>query len=159
MKKEAVQALISRWRWAVIVVGSGVCDVPGCKCGPECETTTFAYSVGMTLLDHPEFIISGMAPKTAHTLINYLCQDVAENGKQFKEGDDSWLLAPPMRSMLINATTEKMVFANRHFPDAGVRALQMVYGDPFFRLPWEPGADNDGHECFALNPAYQWKNR
>jgi Domain of unknown function (DUF4262) len=128
-----LQAMIDQHRWAVqAVLGDGPAHPP------------FAYTVGLTALDHPELIVSGLDYIAAGHLLNELAERVTA-GEQLQDGD--WLpdLAGLPRVALVElsgrASQKFLVFANayyeyvRHRP---VRALQVVWSDGSGAMPWEP---------------------
>ena len=117
--------------------------VSGCTCGECEEETSFAYSVGLFGLGHPELLILGVQQETAAGVINDLFARV-RGGSDLVPGQlltfDGW----PHRIVTEEVPNPgRIVFAaNRHYrrPDeASVPVLQLTWDDKHGRFPWDEG--------------------
>lgn len=71
-------AIIRRHGWMIQYVGGGACSVPGCDGENDGDDPSFAYTVGMFGLGHPEFLIFDVSPATASGVLNVLGNRVRE---------------------------------------------------------------------------------
>jgi Domain of unknown function (DUF4262) len=117
--------------------------VTGCTCGRCGEPTSFAYSIGLFGLGHPELLVLGVGQHTAASVINSLFARV-------KDGDDLMpgeLLTFPdwPHRMVVEEVPNPgdIVFAaNRHYQrprEASVPVLQLTWDDRGGRFPWDAG--------------------
>lgn len=104
---------------------------------------TFAYTVGLFGLGHPELVVCGVDAETAHGLLNDLA-DRVRAGENFIPGQllafDAW----PHRVFIeaLPNPGEILLSANRHYQrprEASVPAYQLIYDDWHGRFPWDPG--------------------
>jgi len=116
------------------------------------EEFSFAYTVGLTALDHPELILSTpLPPPGAAHLLNELGGRVRQ-GKVLAAGQEPDKLirgdSPPV---LVRAESDELNFASALYPDSPVRALQLVLPDRRGLYPWEKGYDHKGfpQKCFG----------
>lgn len=112
--------------------------------GGDGDDPPFAYTVGLTVRDVPEFIVCGLAMPTAHTILNDLGERVRA-GQRFTDGDvlSDVLRDYDVRLVAVSDTRERLRVANTLFGGAdgtAVRALQVVYPDVEGRWPWEAGS-------------------
>lgn len=107
----------------------------------------FAYTTGLARVDaHPEFVIYGLDPSTAQTLLNNLSKTVLDGTERYAHGD--WvdrLLAKstPVRLIAVDDSSIDLTVSNALFRDQGdppVAALQVVFPDKFGLWPWEDGS-------------------
>ena len=117
--------------------------VSGCSDDPP---PTFAYTIGLFGLGHPELVVCGVDPGTAAGLLNEL-GDRIRAGANFVPGElitfDDW----PHRVVLETMPNpgEILLMANDHYqrpPEASVPALQVTYDDMSGRFPWDDGYAN-----------------
>lgn len=117
--------------------------VMGCTCGDCGEETSFAYSIGLFGLGHPELLMLGVQQGTAAAVVNDLFARV-RGGADLVPGEmvtfDDW----PHRIVVEEVPNPgEIVFgANRHYqrPDeASVPVLQLTWDDKNGRFPWDDG--------------------
>jgi Domain of unknown function (DUF4262) len=124
-------AVIRRHGWFIQYVG-----------GDE-DSPSFAYTVGLFGLGHPELLILGVPPGTAAGVLNNL-------GDRVRAGDDlvpgeiitfeEWphrIVAEPVPN-----PGEIVFAANRYYrrrDEQSVPVLQLSYDDKAGRFPWEEG--------------------
>jgi Domain of unknown function (DUF4262) len=107
---------------------------------------TFAYTVGLFGLGHPELVVLGTDQGTALGLLNHL-------GDRIRAGDN--LVAGSLLSFEewphritveeLPNPGEILLSANRHYQrpaEASVPAYQLTYDDVQGRFPWDPGYAN-----------------
>jgi hypothetical protein len=108
---------------------------------------TFAYTVGLFGLGHPELVILSVPPGTACGVLNELGARIRA-GANLISGQlltfDDW----PHRVVAAEMPNpgEILFTANRHYqrpPEASVPAFQLVYDDKSGRFPWDEGYVND----------------
>lgn len=141
MKKEGLKKVLEDTErflnepgWMVMAVGPGD-DKPG-----------FAYTVGLIHYDHPEVIVFGLPPTTAHSILG----DVAERVKagEMLLPNSTWedFTANGLPAKFIVAKTDDLNLCGRYFEE--FTALQLVWPDKEGRFPWEPGWDKkfDAHQ-------------
>jgi hypothetical protein len=141
-----VRRLIRRHGWFIQYVGiddRDPCDVPGCQCADAIDgpTPSFAYTVGLFGLDHPELLIFGVGPETAFCVLNQLSERVRA-GDDLVPGQlitfaDWWHRVVPEQVPNPGAIAHA---ANRYYqrhPDDSVPVLQLSYDDRAGHFPWE----------------------
>lgn len=69
-----IHGLIDRFGWAVVPVGHRL-------------PSTWAYTIGLVELNHPELTVMGMAPEPAGRLLNRLA-DLIRDGRKFLEREE-----------------------------------------------------------------------
>jgi len=108
--------------------------------------STFAYTVGLFGLGHPELVVAGVDPGTAAGLLNHL-GDRVRGGDNLLPGQlltfDEW----PHKVMVEELPNpgEVLLAANRHYqrpPEASVEAYQLTYDDLAGCFPWDPAYAN-----------------
>ena len=123
-------------------VGGGPCSYPGCCNGPhDQEGPSFAYTVGLFGLGHPELMIVGAGVNTSGAVLNELSARVRA-GTDIVPGQiltfEQWphrIIAEPVPN-----AGEIVYAANRHYQrpaEVSVPALQLSYDDTVGRFPWE----------------------
>jgi len=136
-------AIIRRHGWMVRYVGGGACNVPGCEGDDNDDQPSFAYTVGMFGLGHPELLIFDVSPSTATGVLNEL-------GERIREGDtlipgrpitfDQWGHRVVLEEV---PNPGEIVFsANRFYrrpADHSVDVLQVTYDDNKGLFPWDDG--------------------
>lgn len=136
--------------WYIQYVGGSQCSRPGCECA-DVGGPSFAYTVGLFGLGHPELLIFGVSPETAAGVLNALGEGVL-GGHDVVPGQligfDKW-----PRRVIAEAVPNPgaIVFAASHYyqrPDEdSVPVLQLSYDDAKERFPWD-----DGFADAALQP-------
>lgn len=69
-----IHGLIERFGWAVVPVGDRL-------------PSTWAYTIGLVEVDHPELTVKGMPPEAAGRLLNRL-GDLILDGRKFRDGEE-----------------------------------------------------------------------
>jgi len=128
---------IREYGWFIQFVASGDGDPP---------PPTFAYTVGLFGLGHPELVVTGVDMRTAGGVLNDL-GDRIRAGANFLPGElitfDKW----PHRVVLEDLPNpgEILLMANDHYQrpsEASVPAYQLTYDDKSGRFPWDDGYSN-----------------
>lgn len=105
----------------------------------------FAYTIGMSANDPPlpEFLVIGLPPKTAQSLLNELCAKAREKPLGRGYYDDVFA---GYRAALVccraHAADEYIVQALNLF-GPNINVFQLVWPDPSGRFPWDSGYDLD----------------
>jgi len=133
---------IREHRWMVQYVGGTICSRPGCECG-EVDDPAFAYTTGLFGLGHPELLILGLDPGTAHGVLDDLAGRVRD-GAQLLPGIPLTFEEWPHRIVPepVPNPGDILFEANRFYqrpPEHSVPALQLSYDDIYGRFPWEDG--------------------
>jgi hypothetical protein len=109
--------------------------------GPE---TTYAYTVGLDRIGHPELIVTGMGCPSACNLLTVVAHPVVEHGMRWSAGmllD----LGAPIAGLIEVARPGWWLAIARELSQSSVSALQIVLSDDELRLPGTPAFD----DCFA----------
>lgn len=108
--------------------------------GADAGEPVFQYTVGLTELQHPEFIIFGLPMTHGGQLLNDL-GNLVRAGRRFQHGNlVDGLAQDGYRALLVQVrdTKEHLTVANALFGTVDpVKALQVVFGDPEHRWPWQ----------------------
>jgi Domain of unknown function (DUF4262) len=127
-----VLSLIDRHGWAIQHVGGG--DQP--------DEPSFSYTVGLTTMGHPEFILFGLAPRSAGSLLNVL-GDQVQKGHRYRANtltSDPEGTAAPVALIEVIDPPKYLFVATDLYPQ--VEALQVIWPDSRGRLPWDDGYPN-----------------
>jgi hypothetical protein len=136
--------------FAVVPVGYGGCSDPAC-CGPRARHP-WTYSVGLAGTGHPEVVLMGLAPTSAHFAISWVAGEQragrpAPVGEPFTlEGVRVKLIEVPSEWLLTDPSRMAMWFA--HYDPTGrserlPAVRQLVWADADGRFPDD--ADCDAH--------------
>ena len=120
--------LIDKYGWAVQSVMGG--DQP--------DEAPFSYTVGLTTMGHPEFVITGMPARPAQELLNILGDEV-KKGHRYRANtltSDPTETAAPVALISVLDTSELLAALNFY---GDIEALQVIWPDSSGRLPWAPG--------------------
>lgn len=107
---------------------------------------SFAYTVGLYGLGHPELVVLSVDPETACGLLNHLGERIRA-GENLVPGQllefEEW----PHRVIVeeLPNPEEILLTANSHYQrpaEAPVTACQLTYDDVRGRFPWDPGYMN-----------------
>jgi hypothetical protein len=123
--------IIEEHGWAVQGVGGG--ELP--------SEVPFTYTVGLTAVGHPEFILQGMPFRYAQQLLNTLGSEVRD-GRRYRANtltSDPTETAAPVALIEVVDTTDLMA-ANAIYGD--IEALQVIWPDSSGHLPWDEGYAN-----------------
>jgi hypothetical protein len=98
----------------------------------------WAYTVGLTLVDLPELLITGLPLQRSAQLLNgtaahILGGDAPEPGEQMRLADGPLVEFVPVENSDVHLLTAVALYG----PE--VRGLQMVWADDRDRWPWERG--------------------
>ncbi|MDQ1681712.1 MAG: hypothetical protein QOC55_2312 [Thermoleophilaceae bacterium] len=109
----------------------------------EDDETSFAYTVGMFGLGHPELLIFGVSPHTAAGVLNELGDRICSGG-DLLAGTVLTLHAGSRRVVpeVVPNPGDIVFTANRHFrraDEASVPVLQLTWDDHKGLFPWEAG--------------------
>ncbi len=131
--------MVRRHGWAIQYVG-GSCTAPGCNCPPDDEPS-FAYTIGLHGLNHPELLVFGLSQSEAAAVLNGLGERIC-HGKDLVPGQAISVEGFPRRIVPeVLPNPERILFsANSYYelsPDTPVRALQLSYDDTEGRFPWD----------------------
>lgn len=103
------------------------CAQPGVRNWP------YAYTVGLTALGHPELVVSNLSPDECLPLLGSLCSNICAGGRIAPGA--AWAKV----GVFFTAYPESVALAGQLYPDAPVRALQLVLHDSQNRFPWQAG--------------------
>jgi hypothetical protein len=110
---------------------------------------SFAYTVGLFGLGHPELVVLSTSMRRAGWLLNHLARRIRA-GENLMPG--SLLSFPdwPRRVTVEQLPNpgEIVVAANRHYQrpaEASAPAYQLTYDDSRGRFPWDAGYDDASH--------------
>jgi hypothetical protein len=103
----------------------------------------FTYTTGLTGGGHPELVVAGLSPETAHGLIS-AAVEVIRSGVPLAPGRDYAEIAAGMsirfREVDQDACRHPLSVSTR-FYGGRVPALQLVWPDPEGLFPGDPGCD------------------
>jgi hypothetical protein len=133
---DKAREIIDRHGWMVQYVfptGDGDLEAP------------FAYTVGLTVRDHPELLITGLPDQVAHELLNDLARRVHHGNQRLRDGQilNDVIQGYPARLRLgcpvdaIQPGTVRAVYG----PLAGAVLLQLLWPDNRGVFPDQPGWD------------------
>jgi hypothetical protein len=118
----------------------------GCECCDDDldpESPSFAYTIGLFGLGHPELLIFGTDPGTASAVLNDVFQRVRA-GADLVPGELLAFADWPHRAFIeaVPNPGEILFGANRHYrrpDDHSVPAFQLTWDDATGRFPWDGG--------------------
>lgn len=123
--------LIDEFGWAVRHVGAGTAK----------GEAAFTYTVGLTAMQHPEVVVTGLPSDVAKAFLNQIGQDV-RGGKQFSAGQITDSLTTPAAPVVFIPADDVRGLTAVAQVYGRVEALQMVWPDSKGRLPWVEGYRN-----------------
>ncbi|HYT10357.1 MAG TPA: DUF4262 domain-containing protein [Mycobacteriales bacterium] len=121
-----VRKLITAHRWAVQGVER------------DRWRPSWAYTVGLTPLGHPEIVVTGMPLQPAADLLNDAAAHAVREGLP-EAGEQIPLRGGPLAEIVELAHPEVHLEVAVALYGSDVRALQLVRADERGRFPWEPG--------------------
>ncbi|WP_407651025.1 DUF4262 domain-containing protein [Agromyces marinus] len=136
--------LITQYGWAIRHVGSAG-TAPG-----------FSYTVGLTAMGHPEFVMTGMPFEASQGFLNLLGADVRD-GKRYAAGTVVWDLTEPPAPIAIIAVSETTGLTAIDEVYGRVDALQAIWSDSTGHLPWDEGYRNPPDTQPLLGPLPVWR--
>jgi hypothetical protein len=120
--------------------------------GASSTKAAFGYTVGLFLVDHPEFVIVDLPLKAAHPLLNDLAFSVLRSGMRYGAGDRihrlisdgfAQLVAVTDSDSVVRAAYELRDRRRNEDVDLEVPALQAAFQDDVGRWPWEEQSNDD----------------
>ena len=124
-------ALIERYGWAIRhVMGN-----------PESGAAPFSYTVGLTALDHPELVATGLPFDVAQSSLNSAGLLVKE-GAILENGLVTDALSESGTVTFMTATDVSGLAAVREVYGDNVHALQLIWPDSSNHYPWDAGYNN-----------------
>lgn len=124
-------ALIERYGWAIRhVMGD-----------PESGAAPFSYTVGLTSLDHPELIATGLPFEVAQSFLNSAGLLVKE-GAILTNGLVTDALTESGTVTFMTATDVSGLAAVGEVYGQEAHALQLVWPDSSSHYPWDAGYNN-----------------
>lgn len=126
-----VSGMIEKNRFAVIMVG-----------GSE-DTPSFAYTVGLTNLNHPELVMVGLPPALAHQLLNDAGAMLLDGVAEYKDGDriDHLIRDLPVVVQDLQYPDELFGMCCRILGKGNFRMHQVFMPDPNGKFPWDEDCD------------------
>lgn len=132
--------VIRRHGWQIHYIGGGSCSRPGCDGGDD-DGPSFAYTVGLFGLAHPELLIFGVPPEIAGGVLNNLGERVRDGeallpGRLITFEEWSHRIIPevvPNPGDIVFRANEFYARPDEH----SVPVLQLSYDDREGRFPWE----------------------
>lgn len=137
--KHGEAAMISRMWEHIADIGWGIVGVM-----PSENFPAFHYTVGLTLLNHPEIIIVGNFPSTPIAAVINTMGEKIKLGKVFTAGNSSEVLeryTVPIRTVTPHALEEHFGICRTFFGDNQYRALQVFMPDRNGKFPHDPDCD------------------
>jgi hypothetical protein len=137
-----VVSCIKKYGVYIQYVGGGPCSC--CQDGPDDDDgPSFAYTVGLFGVGHPELVIVGSGVHTSAGVLNELSDRVRAGGSLLP-GQLITFEQWPRRIVpeTVPNPGEILYAANRHYQrpaEVSVPALQLSYDDTSGRFPWEDG--------------------
>jgi hypothetical protein len=125
---EQHRAIIDRVGWAVTMVGAGDRD------------RGFAYTVGLTALSAPEFVIAGLPSGVMQNLLNDLAVRVVSHGERFTSGQRVSGLIRGYDAIIVDGAKSSRLPTNIAYEIYGADAVtrqQVVWPDAAGRYPWD----------------------
>lgn len=147
---ENTKTIIRRHGWMIQYVGGGLCGVPDCDAHDDPDKPSFAYTVGLFGLGHPELLVFDLPPETASPLLNNLGERVRA-GETLIPGQMITFEDWDHRVVIEEVPNPgEIVFsANRFYQrpaEYSVPVLQITYDDVEGRFPWDEGYDQRSNQ-------------
>lgn len=103
----------------------------------------FGYTVGLTAVGLPEFIVYGLPPETGQFVLNELAIRATVRRAPYRPGEALTDLLDPYDPTVIDVVDTSPLKLVRQIYGAQnpVRAQQVIVQDRAGKLPWEPGYD------------------
>jgi Domain of unknown function (DUF4262) len=121
---------------AIAVIGWAVTAVL-----PDPGEAPYAYTVGLTELDAPELVITGLHHDIAHALLNDAAQR-AHDGTRWRHRQRVADLLAGYDAVIIDGTAHDLIVpgtAHARYGAEHVRLQQVVWPDPDGHHPWDSG--------------------
>ncbi len=132
--KQHVEPLIRRHGWMIQGVG-----------GRDGELS-YAYTIGLNKLSHPDILVFGLPPDIGHSILNELAGRVVQGGILPLQYPIHDVANHPLRLLPIARAyrTGQYAFFNVarwYYRAVIVDAVQLVWPDAAGRFPWDEGFD------------------
>lgn len=111
---------------------------------PEERHAPFAYTIGLTNLDHDELIIFGVRAETAGPVLNELGDRIRAGGVVLSGELQTFEDWPHRLHALELPNPEELLLGACRYYQHPVAALQLVWDDRWGHFPWEPEYDPPG---------------
>ena len=130
--------------------------------GSNGESPAFGYTVGLSLADHPEFLIEGLPLELTHALLNDMGFSVLRSGMRFGPGDvvDHLIGSFPIALVAIDEPERYLLSSfeirDRLRPEESghsLSAVQIVMPDSEGRFPWIPGGSDQSSLLGQFRPS------
>lgn len=113
---------------------------------PGGRPESFAYTVGLTGLGHPELVVLSLCPRDAGSMLNELAARI-RGGQRLRPGQLLEFADWQHRVVVEQLPNPAQVIfaANRHYgrsDEASLPAFQLTYDDLYGRFPWQAGYVN-----------------
>lgn len=115
--------------------------------------TFWSYTTGLVELNHPEFVVFGLPPDSAHSLFGLLVNRIVTTGREFEDGeeiDDVANLPLRFRSAPSDDAHYPLAVGQRLYNRSEFPVLQLVLPDKNGVWPWEDGVDDKMRICQQL---------
>ncbi|GAA3512777.1 hypothetical protein GCM10022234_04280 [Aeromicrobium panaciterrae] len=101
---------------------------------------SFAYTVGLTPMGHPELLVTGLTPRRAGNLLNPIAHGLmSHDDPAYVAGErHTWPDRLTVEVVDVAEPTVHLVMANAIYGPL-LRAVQLVYADDRGRWPWQVG--------------------
>lgn len=119
--------LIEQHGWASMHVGASE------------EFPNFTYTIGFSDLNHPEIILTGLAPAVAQGILSGIYHEIKEQGVTFKDGDTVEKLANlPIHFLQVSEANKRNTcfLTHDHYGYWNFSVLQMIWPDAEGNFPW-----------------------
>jgi hypothetical protein len=125
---EELVGLIETHGWAVRIVSPRLGE----------EGISFAYTVGLTAMGHPEVVEQGLPNEVGQTFLNMVGEEV-RGGRRFEPGSIVTDLSAGGQPVAFLRVSDASGLTAVEQVYGVVDALQLVWSDSAGRLPWESG--------------------
>ena len=106
------------------------------------EGVPFAYTIGLSAMNHAEIVVTGLPQKVAHAFLNLIGEEV-RSGRIFRPETIVYDLTEdeaPIAFLEVADTSELTAIEQVY---GSIRALQLVWCDSAGHLPWDDAFAND----------------
>lgn len=126
---DEIRRMVDAHGWAV----QGVADENPAYC--------VSYTVGLTAVDHPELVMTGLAPREAYDFFQIACPSILAGKERLVAGESTQLMTEdrPLPVIAVVDTADLTAVWDVY---GKVDALQIVWTDSNDVLPWEAGYQN-----------------
>jgi len=141
------RALIDRFGFTKLMIGTGECSVPGCDC--VAESYPYAYTLGMCEHDSPEFVTFGVPSTHVASIVDPICNAVIDGvalplGRECRidlGGDGPLVSLVPVPDRWFEHDPDRIGSWHCLFRTRTPSFVQICWGDEDDRMPWEPACN------------------